>query len=107
MTPPHPSSLAPSTGESHCPARRPPSLRCILLLFPEPLFAVSSARLIPRHPSPAAGLAPMSVPLGPSGQQLVLASTALCHLGVADGSSKERWTRGSVWASPVDRSLTE
>lgn len=46
MPPLHPSGLAPSTRESHCPARRPPGLRCILLLFPEALFAVSSAQLL-------------------------------------------------------------
>lgn len=45
MTPPPPSSLAPSTGESHCLANRPLSLRCILLLFPEPLFSSAWAPL--------------------------------------------------------------
>lgn len=86
MTPPPPSSLAPSTGESHCLAHRPLSLRCILLLFPEPLFVFLCLGFsVSGHHSPAMGLAPGSVPLVPSSQQSVLTSVVLCSWGCRMG----------------------
>lgn len=81
MTPPPPSSLAPSTEESHCLAHRPLSLRCILLLFPEPLFVfLCLGSSVSGHHSPAMGLAPGS--LVPSSQQSILTSVVLCYLGL-------------------------
>lgn len=81
---PHPLySLAPgpgpSTGESHCSAL---SLRCILLLFPEPLlcFLCLGSSVSCPQASPAPISAPIGELLGPW-LKSVLASAALCVCG--------------------------
>lgn len=46
------------------------------------------------HHSPAMGLAPVSMVLGPSSQQSVPTSVVLCCLGLADGSLKDSTEMG-------------
>lgn len=93
-----PLGLAPSTGESHCSAL---SLRCILLLFSEPLLCFLC--LGSSVSCPQAGPIPISPPTyqGAFRSLSEVCPCLSCSVCVRVGE----WGGGSVWASPVDRSM--